>query len=101
MKTLDMIQEVPQGLWFYSDDCSDIHNALKNWINNGLENLPPLLCEIIRKKVNNGEQETTEGEIKWQILHGETRDPVTKALLSESASIFHVRFSNFIYFVFK
>ena len=82
MKTLDMIQEVPQGLWFCSHDCSDIHNALKNWINNGLENLPPHLCEIIRKKVNNGEKETTEGEIKWKILHGETRDLVTKALLS-------------------
>ena len=62
--------------------------------------MPPHLCEIIRKKVNNGEQETNEGEIKWKILHGEIRDPVTKALLSESASIFHVHFSNFICFVF-
>ena len=100
MKTLDMIQEVPQGLWFCSHACSDIHNALTNWINNGPENLPPHLCEIIRKKVKNGEQETAEGEIKWQILHGETRDPVTKELLSESTSIFHVCFSNFICFVF-
>ena len=85
---------MPQGIWFCFYDCSETHDALKNWINNGIENLPPHLCEIIRKKVNNGEQETTEGEIKWKILHGETRDPVTKALLSESASIFHVRFSN-------
>ena len=49
-----MIQQVPQVLWLCSDDCSKTHNALKNWINNGLENLPPHLCEIIRKKVNNG-----------------------------------------------
>ena len=95
-----MIQEVPQGLWLCSDDCSEIHNVLKIWINDGPENLPPHLCEIIRKKVSNGAQETTKGEIKWKILHGETRDPVTKVLLSESDSIFHVRFSNSICFVF-
>ena len=91
---------MPQGLWLCSDDCSEIHNALKIWINDGPENLPPHLCEIIRKKVNNGEKETNEGEIKWKILYGETRDPFTKALLSESASIFPVRFSNFTCFVF-
>ena len=92
MKALDMIQEVPHGLWLCSNDCSEI--------NNGPGNLPPHLCEIIRKKVNNGEQETTEGEIKWQILHGEIRDPVTKELLSKSTSIFCVHFSNFVCFMF-
>jgi len=63
------LKEVPHGLWFCSEDCTDMHNALKKCVNNGPENLPPHILAIIRQKVKNGGQMKTQTKTPMSVIY--------------------------------
>ncbi|XP_057868151.2 uncharacterized protein LOC131075351 isoform X1 [Cryptomeria japonica] len=90
------LKELPNGNWFCSNDCSEIHEGLQKHVAFGSQCLPRLLSESLVKKVENDVNQGLQDEIKWQILHGKTTDIDGKDLLLEAEAIFHDRFESIV-----
>lgn len=83
------LKELPEGEWFCSNDCKKIHFALQELVAHGPESLPSFITEeLMKKQGHKGLEEVSSANICWQLLHGKTRDPDSRVLLSEAAAIF-------------
>lgn len=83
------LKELPEGEWFCSNDCEKIHFALQELVAHGPKSLPSFLTEeLTKKRSHKGLEEISSANISWQLLHGKTRDPDSRLLLSEAAAIF-------------
>eukprot|EP01018_Ginkgo_biloba_P027001 Gb_21353 [translate_table: standard] len=72
------LRALPEGEWFCSDSCTYIHSALQKSLASGPEKLPNYASEMLkRKQAHNSSEEGLTDEIRWQILHGKTREPDT------------------------
>lgn len=85
-------QELPQGNWFCSTSCSQIHSTLTNLVACGENNLPDSIQSLIKKKHEEKGLDTGVAlEIKWRVLNWKLdASDETRQLLSKAVSIFHV-----------
>ncbi|KAK7272190.1 hypothetical protein RJT34_28636 [Clitoria ternatea] len=100
LKERDMqnLEELPQGNWFCSANCSQIHSALMNLVVSGEFNISDSLRSLIRKKHEEKNIDVDAGlDIKWRVLNWKLDSSVeTRKLLSKAVSILHERFDPII-----
>lgn len=88
-------QELPEGKWFCSPDCSRIHSALQSLLAHGPEQLPSLQSDLIKRKhEQKSVGEVNDLDIRWRLLSGKAASPDSRLLLAKALSIFHVSFSS-------
>ncbi|XP_027343821.1 uncharacterized protein LOC113856269 isoform X2 [Abrus precatorius] len=88
------LEELPEGNWFCSTNCSQIHSALTNLVACGEKNIPDSLLSLIKKKHEEKSLDIVDGlDIKWRVLNWKLDTSVeTRKLLSKAVAIFHERF---------
>ncbi|XP_061345357.1 uncharacterized protein LOC133291167 [Gastrolobium bilobum] len=88
------LEELPEGNWFCSTNCNQIHSTLMNLVACGEKNLSDSLQSLIKKKLEEKGLDNGVGlDIKWRVLNWKLSASVeTRQLLSKAVSIFHERF---------
>ncbi|XP_047317116.1 uncharacterized protein LOC124920631 [Impatiens glandulifera] len=90
---MDDLKALPEGSWFCCTDCNKIHSTLENLLVSGEMKLTESSMSLIRKKLDEKVSNTgAELDIKWRLLSGKMASDETKAVLSQTVSIFHDRF---------
>lgn len=93
VQTVDVLlqQELPEGEWFCSMDCTRINSTLQKLLVRGDEKLPGFLLDVIkRKQEERGLNSIGDVDIRWRLLSGKVASPETRFYLSEAVAIFHV-----------
>ena len=95
MLTEVIYQELPEGNWFCSTNCNQIHSALVNLVAGGENSLPDSLLSLVKKKHEEKGLDIGVGlDIKWRLLNWKLASSVeTRKLLSKAVAIFHVSIS--------
>lgn len=84
-------QELPEGEWFCSMDCTRINSTLQKLLVRGPEKLPDSLLDVIkRKQQERGLESINDIDVRWRVLSGKIASPETRFYLSEAVAIFHV-----------
>ncbi|KAB1221200.1 Chromodomain-helicase-DNA-binding protein 4 [Morella rubra] len=99
LKTVDALlqQELPEGEWFCSMDCTRINSTLQKLLVRGDEKLPGFLLDVIkRKQEERGLNSIGDVDIRWRLLSGKVASPETRFYLSEAVAIFHNCFAPII-----
>ncbi|XP_017623362.1 uncharacterized protein LOC108467276 isoform X1 [Gossypium arboreum] len=84
------LKEIPEDKWFCCDDCNRIHVALQSYVSNGVQIIPTVFANIIRRKylekglLIDGATDC----VQWRILSGKSRYSEHLPLLSSAAAIF-------------
>ncbi|KAK7324900.1 hypothetical protein VNO77_28830 [Canavalia gladiata] len=88
------LEELPEGNWFCSTNCSQIHSAMMNLVVCGEKNIPDSLLSLIKRKHEEKNLDIGDGlDIKWRVLNWKLDASVeTRKLLSKAVAIFHERF---------
>ena len=84
-------QELPEGEWFCSPECTRINSTLQKLLVRGPEKLPDSLLDVIKgKQVERGLESINDIDVRWRLLSGKIASPETRFYLSEAVAIFHV-----------
>ncbi|XP_020230967.1 uncharacterized protein LOC109811594 [Cajanus cajan] len=88
------LEELPEGNWFCSTNCNQIHSALGDLVACGEKNIPDSLLSLIKKKHEEKSLEIGDGlDVKWRVINWKLDNSVEiRKLLSKAVSIFHERF---------
>lgn len=87
------LQELPEGEWFCSHDCSKIHMALQDLLIHGSEPLQDLYRDHLQKKQEeSGSCNVSCTDVSWRLLSGKFSSADSKPLLSKAVAIFHESF---------
>ncbi|RDX79291.1 hypothetical protein CR513_40302, partial [Mucuna pruriens] len=98
------LEELPEGDWFCSINCNQIHSALVDLVACKEQNIPDSLLSLIKKKHEEKSLDIGALDIKWRVMnwkldssHSETKKldsshSDTRKLLSRAVAIFHERF---------
>ncbi|TYI99000.1 hypothetical protein E1A91_D01G255900v1 [Gossypium mustelinum] len=84
------LKEIPEDKWFCCDDCNRIHVALQSYVSSGVQIIPTVFANIIRRKylekglLIDGATDC----VQWRILSGKSRYSEHLPLLSSAAAIF-------------
>ncbi|KAG6690198.1 hypothetical protein I3842_10G002300 [Carya illinoinensis] len=90
-------QELPEGEWFCSVDCTRISSTLQKLLVRGAEKLPDSLLDVIkRKQEEQGLDSINDMDVRWRLLRGKIASPETRFYLSEAVAIFHDCFAPII-----
>ncbi|KAG2682834.1 hypothetical protein I3760_10G002400, partial [Carya illinoinensis] len=90
-------QELPEGEWFCSVDCTRISSTLQKLLVRGAEKLPDSLLDVIkRKQEEQGLDSINDMDVSWRLLSGNIASPETRFYLSEAVAIFHDCFAPII-----
>ena len=84
-------QELPKGKWFCCTNCNAVHSTLQKLVADGEEILPASLLDVIKKKQEEKNAESTVNlDIRWRLLSGKIASDENRVLLSKAVAIFHV-----------
>ncbi|TKY48584.1 Increased DNA methylation 1 [Spatholobus suberectus] len=88
------LEELPEGNWFCSTNCNQIHSALMELVACGEKNIPDSLLSLIKKKHEEKSLDIEPGlDIKWRVINWKLDDSnEMRKLLSKAVAIFHERF---------
>ncbi|CAJ1955845.1 unnamed protein product [Sphenostylis stenocarpa] len=88
------LEELPEGNWFCSTTCTQIHSALVSLAACGEKNIPDSLLSLIKKKHEEKSVDIDGGlDVKWRVINWKLDDSVeNRKRLSKAVAIFHERF---------
>ncbi|ESW22130.1 hypothetical protein PHAVU_005G129800 [Phaseolus vulgaris] len=89
------LEELPEGNWFCSTACNQIHSALVDLAACGEKSIPDSLLSLIKKKHEEKSVDIGGGglDVKWRVINWKLDDSVeNRKRLSKAVAIFHERF---------
>ncbi|KAK7402099.1 hypothetical protein VNO78_14096 [Psophocarpus tetragonolobus] len=88
------LEELPEGNWFCSTNCNQIHSALTSLVASGEKNIPDSLLSLIKKKHEEKNLEIeADFDVKWRVMNWKLDDAAdNRKLISKAVAIFHERF---------
>ncbi|KAL2328537.1 hypothetical protein Fmac_021964 [Flemingia macrophylla] len=92
-------QELPEGNWFCSSSCDEIHTTLASLVARGEENVQDSLKNVIRKKCYDKVLKNKDDfDIKWRVLNWKLDESdENEKFLSKVVAIFHERFDPIVH----